>query len=152
MYYFGYKMGILYNIVILYYGWGISVDNLERKLQKVLKECEFLKEENRKLKEILKLNNIPINRVQSQTGFVKSKEHIVKDRITIFKGLFKGRTDTHAVRFEYPDGKSGYSPAKDKLKKLIPLTDQVMYDHLSGKKTIGLYPMLKDETCWFFGG
>jgi hypothetical protein len=31
----------------------------------------------------------------------------------------------------------------------LPLTDQVIHDHLSGKLTAGIYPLLKDETCWF---
>lgn len=125
------------------------MDSAEHKLQRVLKECEFLKEENRKLKEILRFNNIPINNNQSQTSTIKTKEQIVKDRITIFRSLFKGRMDAYAIRFDDQNGKKGYSPARDRMKKLIPLTDQVMYDHLIGKKTIGLFPMLKDETCWF---
>jgi hypothetical protein len=29
------------------------------------------------------------------------------------------------------------------------LTDSVIYQHLTGKKTIGLYALLQDETCWF---
>ena len=33
-------------------------------------------------------------------------------------------------------------------RKLTPLSDQVFYDHLSGKQTIGLYPLLRNETCW----
>jgi len=30
-----------------------------------------------------------------------------------------------------------------------PLTDQVVYDHLAGKITLGMYPLLLDETCLF---
>jgi superfamily II DNA or RNA helicase len=29
------------------------------------------------------------------------------------------------------------------------LTDQVVHDHLTGKLTAGVYPLLTDETCWF---
>jgi superfamily II DNA or RNA helicase len=29
------------------------------------------------------------------------------------------------------------------------LTDQVIHDHLTGRMTVGVYPMLADETCWF---
>lgn len=32
---------------------------------------------------------------------------------------------------------------------MIELSDQVIYDHLSGKSIVGLYPTLIDETCWF---
>nr|WP_313770660.1 DEAD/DEAH box helicase family protein [Bacillus sp. S/N-304-OC-R1] len=32
---------------------------------------------------------------------------------------------------------------------LLSLTDHVLFEHLSGRKTIGIYPLLKDETCTF---
>jgi superfamily II DNA or RNA helicase len=59
------------------------------------------------------------------------------------------------------DGKAGYSPASAKRgffaskaearanREFLPLTDLVVRDHLSGKLTIGVYVLLKDETCWF---
>jgi hypothetical protein len=28
------------------------------------------------------------------------------------------------------------------------LTDEVVRQHLKGRKTIGIYPLLLDETCW----
>jgi superfamily II DNA or RNA helicase len=31
----------------------------------------------------------------------------------------------------------------------LPLTDDVVRQHLEGKQTIGVYPLLLDETCWF---
>lgn len=36
-----------------------------------------------------------------------------------------------------------------KTRKLLPLTDDVLRQHLEGKQTIGVYPLLLDETCWF---
>lgn len=32
---------------------------------------------------------------------------------------------------------------------LIPLSDAVLYDHLTGKHTVGVYPLLEDDTCHF---
>lgn len=32
---------------------------------------------------------------------------------------------------------------------LLPLTNQVFYDHLAGQHTIGVYPLLPDDTCLF---
>ncbi len=32
---------------------------------------------------------------------------------------------------------------------MLPLTDQVIHNHLAGEETIGIYPLLHDETCWF---
>lgn len=98
-------------------------------------------------------------------------------KITLFRSLFRGREDVYARRFESKTtGKSGYQPdcenewrtgicQKPKIKcgscdqrRFIPLTDAVIRSHLMGRKltesdgrdfTIGLYPMLTDETCWF---
>jgi hypothetical protein len=36
-----------------------------------------------------------------------------------------------------------------KTRTLQPLTDSAIRDHLTGKQTIGVYPLLPDETCWF---
>jgi hypothetical protein len=66
------------------------------------------------------------------------------------------------------DGRHGYMPVvvKDwkainrsrpedrkrvdqKTRKFIPLTDAVIENHLLGKETVGVYPLLPDETCWF---
>jgi hypothetical protein len=34
-------------------------------------------------------------------------------------------------------------------RRLYPLTDEVIRLHLEGKKTVGVYPLRTDETCWF---
>jgi TOTE conflict system primase-like protein len=36
-----------------------------------------------------------------------------------------------------------------RLSKPFPLSDEVVRDHLLGKQTIGIYPLLQDDTCWF---
>jgi superfamily II DNA or RNA helicase len=36
-----------------------------------------------------------------------------------------------------------------KTRKFLPMTDAVIEQHLLGKETIGVYPLLPDETCWF---
>ena len=86
------------------------------------------------------------------------------DRISLFRSLFRGREDVYAVRWESQKGKAGYSPGcahewdplhcnKPKGKcsncEYLPLTDEVLRAHLTGKKTIGVYPLLHGETCWF---
>jgi hypothetical protein len=38
---------------------------------------------------------------------------------------------------------------KDKPKKYFALTDDVIISHLKGERRIGVYPLLKDDTCWF---
>jgi superfamily II DNA or RNA helicase len=89
-------------------------------------------------------------------------------KVAIFRRLFRGRNDVYPVRWESKaSGKSGYSPAcanewrhgicdKPRVKcgdcrnrKLVALSDSVVYDHLTGKHTIGVYPLLEDDTCHF---
>ena len=99
------------------------------------------------------------------------------DKIALFRSLFRGREDVFARRFESAKtGKSGYQPCcrnewvqgvcqKPKVKctdcserDFIPVTDEIIKCHLLGvdsqKKstrdfTIGIYPLMADETCWF---
>jgi hypothetical protein len=89
-------------------------------------------------------------------------------KIALFRNLFRGREDIYAVRWEGRDSKSGYMPAsiqdwsallrcdlaerqrlKRKTRKLLPLTDEAVRNHLTGKQTIGIYPLLQDDCCWF---
>jgi superfamily II DNA or RNA helicase len=98
-------------------------------------------------------------------------------KITLFRSLFRGREDVYPRRFESAKtGRSGYQPAcqnewtrgickKPKIicrdcdnKNYLPITDVVIRNHLMGIDpsatntkdfTIGVYPLLVDETCWF---
>lgn len=90
------------------------------------------------------------------------------EKVALFRRLFRGRTDVYPIRWESKtSAKSGYSPAcanewrtgvceKPRIKcgecgsrVLIPLSDAVLYDHLAGKHTVGVYPLLEDDTCHF---
>ncbi len=89
-----------------------------------------------------------------------------EQKVTLFSSLFRGRDDIHAVHWENKQGRSGYSVAcandwqqglcnKPKIKcgeclnrAYVPLNKQAIYDHLSGKRTIGLYPLSSDDQCW----
>lgn len=113
------------------------------RLQEVLKENKKLKSENQQLKNLLKRHNIPIQ---------DPKEAEIKSRIKLFRSLFKGREDVYAYQWKNSEGIIQYSPAeqkKGKHKNYFPLTDQVIHDHLTGQKVIGIYPVLKNNTCWF---
>lgn len=97
-----------------------------------------------------------------------------ESKIALFRSLFRGRDDVYPRRFENPrTGKSGYAPAcgnewvrglcdKPKIKcalcahqRFLPVTDDVIRWHLSGEDeagrnfVMGIYPMLRDETCFF---
>ena len=87
-------------------------------------------------------------------------------KIALFRSLFRGREDVYPKRFEsLKTGKTGYQPVcrnawveKPELREFLPVTDDVVRNHLLGMDpqdrfgrdfTIGVYPMLPDETCWF---
>jgi superfamily II DNA or RNA helicase/very-short-patch-repair endonuclease len=95
-------------------------------------------------------------------------------KIALFRSLFRGRDDVYPRRFESRrTGKSGYAPAcgnewvagiceKPRIKcpdcphrRFLAVTDDVIRWHLSGRDNSGqpfvggVYPMLKDETCFF---
>jgi hypothetical protein len=91
-----------------------------------------------------------------------------EEKISLFRQLFRGRNDVFPLLWmSSKTGRKGYSPAcgnewvrgvceKPRVKcsecpnqAFLPLNDQVVLDHLQGRHTIGVYPLLKDETCWF---
>ena len=96
------------------------------------------------------------------------------EKIALFRSLFRGRDDVFPKRWSNSkSGKSGYAPAcanewvprvcgKPKVKcgdcpnrYFLPVTDEMIARHLRGEGadgkdfTMGVYPMLPDETCWF---
>jgi superfamily II DNA or RNA helicase/very-short-patch-repair endonuclease len=98
----------------------------------------------------------------------------VAAKIALFRSLFRGRDDVYPRRFESKKtGRAGYAPAcgnewvrgiceKPRIKcgdcpqrAFLPVTDEVIRWHLSGKDKsgqdfiAGVYPMLADETCYF---
>ena len=89
-------------------------------------------------------------------------------KVALFMRLFRGRTDVYSKRWENnKTGESGYTPVclnewregvcdKKKVKcsvcshrLLRTLTDAIIYEHLAGTHTIGVYPLLNDDTCHF---
>jgi len=138
----------------------------QKELIDALVEVKRLKEENERLKKLLEIRTsipsiIPASHILSPASVTTKSS--TQDKIRLFRSLFRGRNDVYAVYWEGKNGKSGYSPAciRDarnffvskseaiKQRQLLPLTDQVIHDHLSGKLTAGVYPLLKDEACWF---
>jgi superfamily II DNA or RNA helicase len=137
---------------------------MENKLGDALAECERLREENRQLRKRLGLpdGDISVQPILPTSSFafgtINSKAS-PDEKVKLFRGLFRGREDVYAVRWEGRNGKTGYSPAHRRTwgihqnpvepKEYFPLTDQVIQDHLTGKLTAGVYPLLTDESCWF---
>lgn len=147
-----------------------QIDGVE--VEALRKQCRQLEEENERLRNLLEQNGIratlpaparlPSEEIQSGVKLSTS------EKIALFRSLFRGREDVYAQRWESPDGRFGYSPRTDRdwqayyaakpedrkrvdreTRKNIPLTDEAVHAHLAGKQTLGVYPLLLDETCWF---
>lgn len=126
---------------------------------------------NRKKTELASLQSIPEKIIENE--HVVSNTSPPEEKIKLFRSLFRGREDVYARRFESKKtGKSGYQPAcrnewvlglcgkpQKKCrdcpnKAYIELTDDEIRAHLMGEKksrpfVMGIYPLLKDENCWF---
>ena len=90
------------------------------------------------------------------------------EKVALFRSLFSGRDDVFAKFWQNPKtGRKGYAPAcrnewvrgvceKPRVKcggcpdqAFIPVTDEVVTEHLRGRLVMGVYPMLRDERCLF---
>jgi superfamily II DNA or RNA helicase len=102
---------------------------------------------------------------QTQDPRPTSVTRPTEKQIAIFKALFRGRDDVYAKRWESQSkGTAGYSPAcaqewkrphctkpQKKCTACVysPLTSEVISSHFAGNLTVGVYPILPDDTCWF---
>ncbi len=147
------------------------------RLQAALAESLALKQEVQQLKALLAENSIvlPTREPATSSGCLPTTAEIAstsappskEERVALFRALFRGREDVYAERWRMKDGTWGYGPAgvrdwhavnssrpEDRKKvdretrTLFPVTDSAIRDHLTGKKTIGIYPLLPDDTCW----
>ena len=137
-------------------------------------KLDNLRAENVRLIALLEAHGIawkkPADPVRAQPPAKESEpSNLSTDaKVALFMRLFRGRTDVYPMRWESKKtGKSGYSPVclnewrvgvcdKPRVKcadcssrLLRPLTEVIIYEHLAGKHTIGVYPILTDDTCHF---
>jgi superfamily II DNA or RNA helicase len=151
---------------------GNWVSGTDDQLKAALAECARLNAENARLRSVLADHGLvpkpvghPVaNPSEVRTGINNRSSPDAK--LQLFKSLFRAREDVYALRWEKGE-KHGYAPAADmdwnaihaapldkrkqvarKTRSLRPLTGAAIRDHLEGKATIGIYPLLPDETCW----
>lgn len=150
------------------------ITSLEQKIQGLDAEREALFQELTKLKH---QNQHQQSLAQLITGATVTQQSSSKDKVNLFRDLFKGREDVYPKRFvNSKTGKSGYSPVcanewkpaiceKPRIKcgdcqyrLFLPVSDQVISNHLAGNDStrnqladvvIGVYPLMQDERCWF---
>ncbi|WP_096316986.1 DEAD/DEAH box helicase [Escherichia coli] len=130
-------------------------------------ELAALRAENARLVSLLEAHGIEWRR-KPQTPVQRVSVLSTDEKVALFRRLFRGRDDVWALRWESKtSGKSGYSPAcanewqaricgKPRIKcgdcahrQLIPVSDLVIYHHLAGTHTVGMYPLLEDDSCYF---
>ncbi|EET0019067.1 DEAD/DEAH box helicase family protein [Escherichia coli] len=130
-------------------------------------ELAALRAENARLVSLLEAHGIEWRR-KPLTPVQRVSVLSTDDKVALFRRLFRGRDDVWALRWESKtSGQSGYSPAcanewqsgicgKPRIKcgdcthrQLLPVSDLVIYQHLAGTHTAGLYPLLEDDSCYF---
>lgn len=137
----------------------------------VCENCQRLKEENKRLQSLLIAHGITVKKSQPQQSIdivdTQFPAFTPAEKIGLFRRLFRGRIDVYPIRWSSSTGRSGYSPAcgnewkpgichKPRIKcsdckhrLFLSMNDKVIYDHLTGKHIIGIYPLLNNNTCYF---
>ena len=128
-------------------------------LEELLAENKRLKEENYRLKEILRNNNIVYTTENERTLTTEEK-------IKIYLSYFKGRNDVYAEKY-IKDGKKAYTKVcgnrfnrnlcdMSKYKHCINCPNEnrkdfgadEVYNHFIGKKAYAIYPII-NNSCYF---
>jgi len=137
-------------------------------------EFENLRAENARLIALLETHGITWEKpdnpdlVQPITKESEVSRLSTDEKIELFMRLFRGRSDVYPIRWEsQKTSKVGYSPVcsnewrvgvcnKPRIKcsncsnqLFKSLTKVIIFEHLAGKYTIGVYPLLTDDTCHF---
>ena len=149
---------------------NIRIAKLEAQCRRLLEENEALRSQLGMVSNISTYQPSPVisTTLEQFPASTHSPTELSTDaKIQLFRSLFKGREDVYSVRWDSKNGRSGYAPACDNEwlsgvcdkprincadcnnRKLLSINNQAIYHHLSGKKIIGTYALLSDETCWF---
>lgn len=153
-------------------------NNSENRIQELLDQNTELLAEIQRLKRILADYGIAdgmISGTDSKTeydpdqgGRIK-QEKITRQHVIKFFSRFWGREDVYSKRVVKKNGEVGYFTqcrnfwktgcyrkngssikCQDcKLREYRPVTEQQIFDHLTGKEVIGIYPYLPEGTCRF---
>lgn len=151
----------------------LPYEELLKKYNLALQTINSLRAENIKLKSKLGIVEANASATTTNDRSAINKYSSVDTKIRLFRKLFSGREDVFARRwYSKTTGKSGYQPVCENEwtegicdkkafkcsvcpnRKLLPLSDRAVYNHLAGKDeygrdVIGIYPMLPDDTCRF---
>jgi len=129
------------------------------------KQCGISVDSN----ELAKETGLPVTVARQANSILSvSSESPSPEKVELYQSLFRGREDVYARLWQNKRTlKIGYSPVcknewdhglcqKFRVKcfdcpnrEFAPLTNQVILNHLEGKLTAGVYPLLRDESCYF---
>ena len=146
----------------------MTYQELQAKYEEALSRVKELEKENARLKRVLQEHRIAVDEDVTAPKPVPKRRLSVEEKVELFRGLFKGREDVFARRWQGKEN-AGYQPAclNDKSpvcwgrkhkcldcpnRELLPLTYDDVYKHLEGKNAngedvIGLYVINEDNTC-----
>ena len=138
----------------------LKQDNTAEELRSIKLRLQQIEEEKQQLLQRQEALNKLSTHSKPETNHLDADQ-----KIHLFQTLFKGRTDIFANRWQNSKGRSGYSVAchnewlpgkcnKPKVKCSVcshrhykTLDEQAIYEHLSGKQVVGLYPLLENNSC-----
>jgi hypothetical protein len=149
-----------------------ALEALQLQLEQSHQECARLREENERLRRSLSSPSpadAPVTGAPAPPLFpdspslpVVTEASSLEDKIALFHTLFRGREDVYSTWWiNQRTGASGFAPAIKggwarrvtgvplTPNDYLPVTDEVIREHLSGRQTVGVYPLLPDDKCWF---
>ncbi len=135
----------------------------EGEIDRLRRERERLRAENARLSRLLVLRGQDTASAPEQLAVpapaLVTMASPVHDKLALYADLFRARADIYAVRWEnHRTSETGWMPAvaggwrkgiDRRAVTYLPLTANVVGGHLVGEAFIGLYPLLKDNTCHF---
>jgi hypothetical protein len=133
------------------------------EVDRLRREIDRLRTENTRLLRLLDLRGQDTSASPEQLAVpapnLVTMASSANDKLTLYADRFRTRIDVHAVRWENSrTGEAGWMPAvaggwrkgmDRRTASHLPLTTDVVGRHLVGDMFIGLYPLLKDNTCHF---
>lgn len=154
----------------------LNYNDLYEKYIELRNENIKLKIEIQNLKNIFGIINEPLEvqyninetEINQELNSKVNNKSDVNKKIELYMSLFKGREDVYAKRWENKKtDRAGYAPvcnnewiegicnkklvkcSECKNKSYSKLDKKAIELHLRGKEVLGIFPMLKDESCYF---
>lgn len=97
-----------------------------------------------------------ISERELQKQFLSRRSQLTTaEKLRIYRSLFRGRDDVYAKSYQndtgrlqyYPSYRYGWKQLPPDRRTCEPLTDEILKAHFRGEVSIGLFPILMDDTC-----